>query len=83
MISKHIRLIYKYMLTMEQEHLESLLMDPQGIIFVNEYFDDNVKQECVDIIARIPIIQKHYEQQVYYIKKYVNKKRQKGCFSRI
>lgn len=85
MIDKNIKLIYKYMFTRDQWCLIALLLNHDGRKFANEYFVDRLRQECIDIISSNLFLKNHFEEQVYYVDKYINKKTiigSKGCFRR-
>lgn len=85
MIDKTIQRVYRYMLTKDVKNLVSLLIYPEGVEFADAYFSGPLRQECIDCLNDFPVLKRHYEQQVNYVNKHVNKicKRTKGCFSRV
>lgn len=83
MIDKTIKNIYKYMLTGDDEHLIALMMSPEAVLFANKYFQGSLLQACIDCTNDYPILKSHYEHIIRYQRKYIDKKRTKGCFSRV
>jgi hypothetical protein len=83
MIDKNIQLTYKYILTGKQNYLFELLVDIDGTKFANQYFIGELRQKCIDYIGNTPLLRRAFEDQAYFIDKYVDRKYRKGCFSRV
>jgi len=85
-MDRNIKLVYKYMLTKEPIYLIDLLINNDaGMKLANKYFQNELRQECIDMILSAPF-ESHFKQNEYFVDKHVVKKTlpiPNGCFRRV